>query len=145
MTRSTSFGWGRVRVPLAAAGLAALLFATFTDLLPAWLGVACFLAGLALYLRVGRPPARAPVEVEPPVRGRWRRVNDPEVRVPSHGLHAYGQTYAVDLVNEAGGAARPATTWWPPARRPEEYPGFGREVRAPARGLDVRSPWTWSR
>ena len=45
MTRSTSFGWGRVRVPLAAAGLAALLFATFTDLLPAWLGVACFLAG----------------------------------------------------------------------------------------------------
>jgi hypothetical protein len=33
-----------------------------------------------------------------PVSGRWVAWNSPVDRVPSHHLHAYGQTYAIDLV-----------------------------------------------
>jgi hypothetical protein len=45
----------------------------------------------AIYLRLGtvRRPA---VEVALPVSGRWLAFNSPADRVPSHHLHAYGQT-----------------------------------------------------
>jgi hypothetical protein len=82
---------------------------------------------------------RVPIKVLSPVRGRWVAVNSPADRVPSHGIDAYGQTYAIDLVHQ------PDThmTWralygWPLARRPEEFPGFGRPVYALADGVVVR-------
>ena len=79
-------------------------------------------------------PARAiparPVAV--PVRGRWRALNSPADRVPSHGTHAYGQTYAIDLVHEPKDGTRPRGY-----RRPEEFPGFGKEILAPGDGCVV--------
>ena len=52
--------------------------------------------------------------------------------MPSHGTNAYGQRYAIDLVHEPKGATRPRG--W---RRPEEFPGFGKEILAPADGTVV--------
>ncbi|MEV6397091.1 M23 family metallopeptidase [Streptomyces sp. NPDC051907] len=40
----------------------------------------------------------AAVEVDPPVAGRWTALNSPADKVPSHGTHAYGQAYAIDIV-----------------------------------------------
>ncbi|MGW4032578.1 M23 family metallopeptidase [Streptomyces sp. NPDC004838] len=50
-----------------------------------------------------RPSA---VEVEAPVTGRWTAHNSPADRVPSHGTHVFGQTYAIDIVAEPPGADR---------------------------------------
>ena len=95
-------------------------------------------------------PAAPPVAVRPPVRGRWTALNSPATRTPSHGTHAYGQTYAIDLVHEPDPARpRVALTRWPLARRPRTFPGFGQPVLAPADGVVVRvSDWQrdhWSR
>ncbi|KAB2349162.1 M23 family metallopeptidase [Actinomadura rudentiformis] len=101
-------------------------------------------------------PASAPVTagepraVQAPVRGRWVPVNSPADKVPSHGVDAYGQTYAIDLVHHED----EESDWsgmraWPPARRPVSFPGFGQPVFAPADGTVVRtSGWQrdhWSR
>jgi murein DD-endopeptidase MepM/ murein hydrolase activator NlpD len=59
--------------------------------------------------------------------------------VPSHHLHAYGQTYAIDLVNDPAGGRRPGLAWWPLARRPSDFPGFGQPVLAPADATVVRA------
>jgi hypothetical protein len=84
-------------------------------------GLATFAVGMALYLRLGTL-RRAPREVAMPVAGRWRAINSPADRVPSHGLHAYGQTYAIDLVHEpTEGGPRPGFGWWPLARRPRTF------------------------
>ena len=72
-----------------------------------WGALVLLVAGLALYLRVGTV-RRPPVEVAAPVAGRWTAVNSPADKVPSHGLHAYDQTYAIDLVHEPGDGSRPA-------------------------------------
>src|SRR5215218_7247426 len=98
---------GRRRLP-ARAGLA---------------GLVLLLAGLALYFRVGTV-RRPPVEVDVPVAGRWLAVNSPANRVPSHGLHAYGQTYAVDLVNEPKDGSRPQFGTGPAFRPPGGLPGL---------------------
>lgn len=75
---------------------------------PYWLTWVPAAAAVALGLTTGRrgraamadpPPA---VEVEPPVTGRWKALNSPADKVPSHGVHAYGQTYAIDIVAEPG-------------------------------------------
>lgn len=57
---------------------------------------------------------------------------------PSHGLHAYGQTYAVDLVHEPTEGSRPQFGTGPAFRSPEDFPAFGRPVLAPADGVVVR-------
>ncbi|MFE0099085.1 M23 family metallopeptidase [Streptomyces sp. NPDC059009] len=79
-----------------------------------------------------QPPA--PVEVEAPVTGRWSALNSPATKVPSHGTHQFGQTYAIDITAEpAEGPARPAPVWfWPVARHPRDYPAFGAPLRAGA-------------
>ncbi len=73
-----------------------------------------------------------PRPVAVPVRGRWRALNSPADRPPSHGTHAYGQTYAIDLVHEPKDAPRPRGY-----RRPAEFPGFGKKILAPAEGCVV--------
>jgi hypothetical protein len=129
----------RLRLPVLVAGGLALVAGVLLDL-PALLltGLVAFAAGLALYLRVGTVRAD-PVTVRPPVAGRWLAVNSPANKIPSHGLHAYGQTYAIDLVHEPEGGARPGFVWLRPlARPPRDFPGFGQPVFAPADALVVR-------
>ncbi|MGY2064936.1 M23 family metallopeptidase [Blastococcus sp. SYSU DS0619] len=84
------------------------------------------------------PPA-APVRVvEPPVDGAWRALNSPATKVPSHGTHGLGQTWAIDLVAEPPGAVRPvfgSGSQWRPVT---DYPAFGLPVRSPVTGTVVR-------
>ncbi len=101
-------------------------------------GTALIVAGLVLYFVRSEDMAREPVTVEPPVRGRWIAINSPASRVPSHGTRELGQAYAIDLVYQPD----PDVRWrgvrgWPPARRPQAFPGFGRPVFAPADGVVV--------
>ncbi|MGW5009447.1 M23 family metallopeptidase [Streptomyces parvulus] len=84
--------------------------------------------------------AREPVEVGPPVSGRWFALNSPADRTPSHGIHAYGQTFAIDLVAEPGPGARPGfRVLWPLARRNRDFPAFGAPLLAVADATVVRA------
>ncbi|MGW6910857.1 M23 family metallopeptidase [Streptomyces sp. NPDC054940] len=84
--------------------------------------------------------AREPVEVDPPVTGRWSALNSPADRTPSHGTHAYGQTYAIDVVAEPEPGARPGFRWlWPLARRNGDFPAFGAPLLSVADGTVVRA------
>jgi murein DD-endopeptidase MepM/ murein hydrolase activator NlpD len=103
-----------------------------------WGALVLLVAGLALYFRVGTV-RRPPVEVAAPVAGRWTAVNSPADKVPSHGLHAYGQTYAIDLVHEPTEGSRPEFGAGPAFRPPEDFPAFGRPILAPADGTVVRA------
>lgn len=80
-----------------------------------------------------------PVVLLPPVRGRWTVRNSPADRVPSHGTHALGTTYAIDLVPvDASGRSAPRG-WrsWLATEPPEAFVGFGLDVVAPAGGTVV--------
>ncbi|WP_433797326.1 murein hydrolase activator EnvC family protein [Actinoplanes sp. CA-252034] len=125
-----------------------------TLLLPAvpwWLDLP--VKALLVTLALTRAPrsARAPVESAPPVRGRWVAINSPGTGTPSHGVRAYGQTYAVDLLQPSPDA--PATIGWSlRTRAPESFPCFGAPVLAMAPGTvvavvdrrrDHRSRDTW--
>ncbi|MEV1025495.1 M23 family metallopeptidase [Streptomyces sp. NPDC050264] len=106
-----------------------------------------FAVALAMGRLTPRPKDadREPVEVDPPVRGRWTAVNSPADKVPSHGTHAYGQTYAIDIVAEGddGERERPGfAAVWPIARRPRAFPGFGEPLYAVADATVVHvSDW----
>jgi Peptidase family M23 len=128
----------RIRVPLVYLGLAAMVVDSFLWDLPRWPLLAFLTVAFAVYLRLGTV-RRPPVPVALPVAGRWLAHNSPADRVPSHHLHAYGQTYAIDLVHAPEGRHRPGLGWWPPARRPQDFPGFGQPVLAPAAGVVVRA------
>ncbi|MGC9500612.1 M23 family metallopeptidase [Streptomyces sp. WG7] len=87
--------------------------------------------------------AREPVETGPPVTGRWSALNSPADRTPSHGVHAYGQTFAIDLVAEPEPGARPGfRVLWPIARRNQYFPAFGAPLLAVADGTVVRTHGT---
>jgi hypothetical protein len=126
---------------LPLPGTVLMLVAAFGGLGPLWpAGLAVWVAGVAaLFVRV-RPAPCEPVEVSPPVRGRWVAVNSPADRVPSHGVHAYGQTYAIDLVHHPDTERewQGMRAAWPPTRRPGRFPGFGRPVFAPVDGVVMR-------
>ena len=150
----------RVGAPATLAGFAAVALAVVGGLagLPGTVSLALGLGG-ALLIAVGVAvaflplrPAIEPRRVAPPVAGRWSALNSPASRVPSHGTNAYGQTFAIDLVHEPTADARPRFGAGPGFREPEEFPGFGREVVAPADGRvvavrdgarDHRSRSTW--
>jgi len=135
-------------MPLIYLGLAAIAVDSFLWDLPRWPLLALLAVAFAIYLRLGTV-RRPPVEVAVPVAGRWVASNSPVDRVPSHHLHAYGQTYAIDLVHEPADRRRPGLAWWPLARRPEDFPGFGQLILAPADATVVRAHDTerdhWSR
>ncbi|MFF1710018.1 M23 family metallopeptidase [Streptomyces sp. NPDC058268] len=86
----------------------------------------------ARHAMAARPPA--PVEVAAPVAGRWSAINSPADKVPSHGTHHLGQTYAIDIVAEPEeGPKRPVPVWfWPIAHRNQAYPAFGAPLHAVA-------------
>lgn len=128
----------RVRVPLTMLGGLLIVVGSVGDIDPlALTGFVLLLVGLACYFRLGTVRG-APVRVQLPVTGRWVALNSPANRVPSHGVHAYGQTYALDLVHEPPDRPRPAfgSGWgFGPA---SDFPAFGQPVLAPADGVVVR-------
>lgn len=134
----------RVRVPFFVVGVLLVLMSPLHHLAwMSWLGVALILTSLATTFMPGGVK-REPVTVHSPVRGRWIAVNSPANKVPSHGVHSAGQTYAIDLVYWPD-----ATETWkavhrrPLCRRPGEFPGFGQPILAPAAGTVVRTRDHW--
>lgn len=137
---TTAFVAARLRMPLAAISVIAFAIAAIAGASGPWIlaTILVYAAAMALYVRVGTP--RGPsVEIGSPVSGRWLVVNSPTTKVPSHGIHAWAQTHACDLVAEPERSNRPPAAWWPLARRPEDFPGFGAELRSPVDGVVVRS------
>lgn len=94
------------------------------------------LGGLFMFLPA---PKLVPRPVAAPVAGRWSALNSPATRVPSHGTHGHGQTFAIDLVHEPADGSRPAFggRGFRGFRPPEDYPGFGQPILAPAAGRVV--------
>ncbi|MEV8363836.1 M23 family metallopeptidase [Streptomyces niveus] len=77
--------------------------------------------------------ARTPVETGAPVSGRWTALNSPATKVPSHGIHSYGQTYAIDILAAPDPDPRPPFAMlWPLVRGNSHYPAFGAPVLAVA-------------
>lgn len=95
--------------------------------------VLLFLAGAAM-VYLPRPEITGARPIRSPVRGRWSALNGPATKVPSHGMHLCGQTYAIDLVHEPAPGARPTFGGRSAMRDPREYPAFGQPVHAPADG-----------
>ncbi len=129
----------RIRLSAVAMFLAMAVAARFVPVLdvgwPFWLVGAALIVFL---LRAGTVRREA-IPVLPPVMGSWRALNSPATRVPSHGTQGYGQAHAIDLVCEqADDRRRPGFAWWPLARRPDDFPGFGQRVLAPGDGVVVR-------
>lgn len=99
-----------------------------------------------------RPPHAKPptgergLLVASPVAGRWTALNGPAEKVPSHGTHDLGQTYAIDVLHEPEGLPanrRRRFHWlWPLTRRPDFYASFGQPLYAPADGVVVRAQGT---
>lgn len=85
--------------------------------------------------RSGRPARgpREPVEAATPVTGRWTALNSPADRTPSHGTHAYGQTFAIDVVAGPEPGVRPGfRRLGPIVRRDSAFPAFGAPLLAVA-------------
>ncbi|MGW6731937.1 M23 family metallopeptidase [Streptomyces sp. NPDC055013] len=84
--------------------------------------------------------ATEPLEVAPPVTGRWSALNSPADRTPSHGVHSHGQTYAIDILAEPEPGGRPGFHWlWPIARRPQDFPAFDEPILTVADATVVRA------
>ncbi|MFY0511714.1 M23 family metallopeptidase [Streptomyces anulatus] len=118
-----------------------------TTFLPAVVVLALMVATTVLQAGAAAPQGepRPPVEVDPPVTGRWTALNSPADKTPSHGTHVYGQTYAIDIVadpetGEGESSARPAFRWlWPFFRRNRAFPAFGAPLLAVADATVVRA------
>ncbi|MEV0895267.1 M23 family metallopeptidase [Actinoplanes sp. NPDC049802] len=97
-----------------------------------------------LVLAFVRPPraGREPIETAPPVEGRWVAINSPGTAVPSHGVKAYGQTYAVDLLQPSPDAPT-SIGWGLRTRAPESFACFGAPVLAMAAGTVVHVTGGW--
>lgn len=114
-------------------------------------GFVLLVLGLVLSVLPGGPRIE-PRVVSPPVAGRWLAVNSPASKVPSHGTHGYGQTFAIDLAYEPEPGARPAFGAGKAFRPPQDFPAFGRPLHSPvdgtvvavrSSGRDHRSRSTW--
>ncbi|MEV6474541.1 M23 family metallopeptidase [Streptomyces sp. NPDC051657] len=118
-----------------------------TTVLPATVVFALMVATTVLQVGAAAPQGepRPPVEVDPPVTGRWTALNSPADKTPSHGTHVYGQTYAIDIVadpetGEGEPRARPAFRWlWPLFRRNRAFPAFGVPLLAVADATVVKA------
>ncbi|MGC1212257.1 MAG: M23 family metallopeptidase [Micromonospora sp.] len=80
-----------------------------------------------------------PVVLQLPFQGTWTVENSPARRVPSHGTHAFGVTYAIDFVAVRDGRTAPVRDWRTVlAVEPvERFFAFGQPVIAPAGGRVV--------
>lgn len=107
-----------------------------------WAGVGLIVMSVLLTYGAARfLPQRSPIRVHAPVAGRWQALNSPVTAVPSHGVRAYGQAYAIDLVHDPVGHVRPEFGQ-KMMRASAEYPAFGQPVLAMIDGTVVRtSDW----
>lgn len=105
---------------------------------PAWIEWP-LLAGLfgLVMTRPPHDPDREPVRISPPVRGRWVARNSPVTKVPSHGVKAYGQSNAIDILRPEPSGSGPSFGWGGGMHRPEHFPTFGEPVLAMADGVVV--------
>ncbi|MFE3381759.1 M23 family metallopeptidase [Streptomyces anulatus] len=118
-----------------------------TTVLPATVVFVLMVVTTVLQVSAAAPQGEPgpPVEVDPPVAGRWTALNSPADKTPSHGTHVYGQTYAIDIVadpetGEGEPPARPAFRWlWPLVRRNRAFPAFGAPLLAVADATVVRA------
>jgi hypothetical protein len=78
----------------------------------------------------------APVVLDLPFHGRWQARNSPARRVPSHGTHLFGVTYAIDFVAVDDQDRSATRSWrsWLSVEQPEIFVGFGTSVLAPVAG-----------
>ena len=135
----------RIRVPSFVIGMLLVLTSPLHHLAwVSWVGVALVVSSVVTTFLPGGRIKCEPVSVHSPVHGRWIAVNSPADKVPSHGVHSAGQTYAVDLVYWP----ESSTVWkavhrWPLVQPPEAFPGFGQPVFAPADGRVVRTRGWW--
>ncbi|MCG7527843.1 M23 family metallopeptidase [Streptomyces sp. OfavH-34-F] len=91
----------------------------------------------SLWRRQRPPRGQEPVLVEVPVTGRWKALNGPGTKVPSH-THSHAQSYAIDLTCHPPAHPDPKfSLLWPLGRRPHHYPAFGAPVLAPGDGVIV--------
>ncbi|MGA8046477.1 MAG: M23 family metallopeptidase [Dermatophilaceae bacterium] len=105
--------------------------------LPSWVSL---LALAFISLALVRPPRVEDPEprwVDPPVRGRWVGLNSPADKVPSHGVRAYGQEYAIDILHPAPEGVPARLGWGSGLREPETFSCFGEPVHAVADGVVV--------
>ena len=81
----------------------------------------------------------SPVVLRLPFRGRWTVENSPANRVPSHGSHLFGTTFAIDFVavNERGSSGKRGWRSLLATESPEAFIGFGAPILAPASGKVV--------
>ena len=133
-----------VATMLGFALMAACLLAVFV--VPDVPGAVVLVAGiggfvlLALGMMLTLVPAAPrlePIDIGAPVRGRWLVLNGPTEKLPSHGTHGQGQTYASDFVFEPAPGDRPRFGEGPARRSPTDFPAFGQELYAPADGVVV--------
>ncbi|NDL57080.1 peptidoglycan DD-metalloendopeptidase family protein [Phytoactinopolyspora sp. XMNu-373] len=101
-------------------------------------GILLILVGVGALFVPGTDHTGEPLVIQPPVQGRWLALNSPATKVPSHGVRAYGQAYAVDLVFEPQESERPQFGSGPGMRRPTDFPAFGEPVLSPVPGTVVR-------
>ena len=81
----------------------------------------------------------APVVLRFPFKGRWIAENSPANRVPSHGTHLFGTTFAIDFVavDERRLSAKHGWRSVLATEPPEVFVGFGAPILAPASGTVV--------
>src|SRR5829696_4979974 len=88
-----------------------------------------------------RPDAeRPPVVLSLPFAGSWLAENSPARRVPSHGTHFLGQTFAIDFVAvDAGRRTATVRDWrtFLSVEPVDRFLGFGEPILAPADGRVV--------
>jgi murein DD-endopeptidase MepM/ murein hydrolase activator NlpD len=85
-------------------------------------------------------PDRRPVVLALPFTQSWRAVTTPARRVPSHGTHFGGQTYAFDFVAvDERGRSTDVRDWrsFVAAEPVDRFFGFGLPILAPAKGQVV--------
>lgn len=118
-------------------GFVAAVLVTNVWSLPWWIDLPVVVALFVLGMVAPPSSDRAPVEVAAPVRGRWVGVNGPGTKVPSHGMRAYGQMYAVDVLVPSAPGAPTRLGWGIRTRAAASYPSFGEPVLAVADGTVV--------
>lgn len=116
---------------------ASLIVAFLADL-PVWIDLPVTALCLALSLvRAPRQDDHPPVEVASPVTGRWAALNSPADKVPSHGIRAYGQAFAIDIAHPRPKGAAASLGWGLRQRPPTAYSSFGQPVYAVRGGTVV--------
>ncbi|WP_425839500.1 hypothetical protein [Microbacterium sp. PA5] len=71
------------------------------------------------------------IDLAYPFEGRWRALNSPVDRVPSHGTTRFASSYAIDFVfvGEEGRSAPFTAASLVRPEPPERFGGFGRPLR----------------